>query len=174
MILDLVDHGVDAAVHRAGGAEVVHRRIGPGARGVHGGADQLLHALVFHGGDGHHRDAQSLGHGLDVDGTAAAGHLVHHVQRQHHGDAHLHQLQREVEVALDVGGVHDVDDAVGLLVQDEIPGDDLLRRIGPDGVNARQVHNRAVLLAPDGAGLLVHGDAGEVAHVLVGAGELVE
>ena len=30
------------------------------------------------------------------------------------------------------------------------------------------------VMTPDSAGLLVHGDAGEVAHVLVGAGELVE
>ena len=64
--------------------------------------------------------------------------------------------------------------AVGLLVEDEVPGDDLLLGVGPEGVDARQVHHRAVLLPPDLTGLLVHRDAGEVAHVLVGAGEGVE
>jgi uncharacterized protein YlaN (UPF0358 family) len=38
----------------------------------------------------------------------------------------LYELQREIEVALDVGGVDDVDYAVGLLVADEVPGHDLL------------------------------------------------
>ena len=61
-----------------------------------------------------------------------------------------------------------------MLVQNEIPGDDFLRRIRADGVDAGQVHHGAVLLPPDLTGLLVHGDAGEVAHVLVGAGELVK
>ena len=174
VVLDLVDHRVDAAVDRAGGAEVVHRGVHLVPGGLDGDLHQLVHALVLHGGDGHHRDAQGLGEPLDVDGAAAGGDLVHHVQGQHHGDPHLHQLEGQVQIPLDIGGVHDVDEAVRLLVQDEVPGDDLLRRIGPDGVDARQIHHRAVLLAPDGAGLLIHRHAGEVAHVLVGAGELVE
>ena len=83
-------------------------------------------------------------------------------------------MQRQIEVALDVGGVHDVDDAVGLLLKDVVPGDDLLLGIGPQGIDARQIHHGAALFSPDLAGLLVHSDAGEVAHVLVGAGEGVE
>ena len=174
VVLDLMDHRMDAAVDRTGSAEIVYRRIDSVFSGVDCGADQLIHTLVFHGRDGDHRDAQRLGHAFDVDGAAVGGDFVHHVQRQYHGNAHLHQLQGQIQVPLDVGGVHDVDDAVGLLIQNEVPGDDLLRRIGTDGVNARQVHHRAVLLAPDFTGLLVHRDAGEVAHVLIGAGELVE
>ena len=115
-----------------------------------------------------------MGHSLHVDGAAAGGDLIHHVQGQYHGNTHLHQLERQVQVPLDIGGVHDINEAVGLLVQDEIPGDNLLRRIGPDGVDARQVDHRAVLFPPDGARLLIHRHAGEIAHVLVGAGELVE
>ena len=174
VVLNLVDHGVDAAVYRPGGAEVVDSRQGliPGRR--HGDADQLLHAVILHGGDGDHRDTQGSGHGLDVDGAAAGGDLVHHVQGQHHGDAHLQQLEGQVQVPFDVGGVHNIDDAVGPLVENKVPGDDFLRRVGADGVDARQVHHRAVLLPSDGAGLLVHRHAGKVAHVLIGAGELVE
>ena len=174
VILDLVDHRMDATVDRTGRAEVVHGGVDLVFGDCHGDPHQFLYAFVLDCGDGYHGDAQRLGHGLDVDGSAVGGDLIHHVQGQHHGDAHLHELQRQVEVPLDVGGVDNVDEAVGLLVQNEIPGDDLLRRVGADGVNARQVHHRAVFLAPDGAGFLVHGDAGKVAHVLIGAGELVE
>ena len=79
VILDLVDHRVDAPVDRSGGAEVVHRRqrLGPGS--LDGNLHKLVHALVFHSGDGHHRDAQCLGHSLHVDGAAAGGDLIHHV-----------------------------------------------------------------------------------------------
>ena len=174
VVLNLVDHRVDAPVDRAGGAEVVDRRQGPVPGRGRGDADQLLHALVLYGGDGDDGDPQRGGHTLDIDGAAAGGDLIHHVQSQNHGDAHFQQLKGQVQIPLDVGGVHNVDDAVGLLVQDKVPGDNLLRRIGADGVDARQVHHRAVLLSPDGAGLLVHRHTGKVAHVLVGAGELVE
>ena len=159
---------------RAGRAEVVHRGIDFIFRCGDSNPHQLVHALVLHSGNGYHRNAQSLAEALHINGAATAGHLVHHVQCQHHGDTHFHQLQRQVQVPLDIGGVHDIDDAVRLLIQDEVPGDDLLRRIGSDGVNARQVYHGTVLLAPDGAGLLIYGDTGKVAHMLVGAGELVE
>ena len=174
MVLDLVDHRVDAAVHRAGGAEVVHQGQGFAAGRGHGDADQLLYALIFYGGDGNHRDPQGGGHGFDVDRAAAGGNLVHHVQGQHHGDAHLQQLERQIQVPLNIGGVYNVDDTVRFLIDDEIPGDDLLRRIGADGVDARKIHHCAVPLSPDGAGLLIHRHTGKVAHMLIRAGELVE
>ena len=90
---------------------------------------QLRHALALGGGNGHHRDAQLPAHPLHVHGAAVGPDLVHHVQGQHHGHPQLQQLQRQVQVALDVGGVHDVDDAVGFLVEDVVPGDDLLGRV---------------------------------------------
>ena len=174
MVLDLVDHRVDAAMDGTGGAEIVHGGVDLVFRRSHSDPNQFLHALVLDRRDGDHRDAQSLGHGFDVDGAAVFRDLVHHVQCQYHGNAHLHELQRQIEVPLNVGGVHNVDEAVRFLVQDEVPGDNLLRRVGADGVDAGQVHHGAVLLPPDRAGLLVYSDAGEVAHMLIGAGELIE
>ena len=135
---------------------------------------QLCHALVFGGDDGDHRDAQQLFHAVDVDGAAVAPDLVHHVQGQDHGHVQLQQLHGQVEVALDVGGVHDVDDPCGMLVENELPGDDLLVGVGGEGIDAGQVGDQGLLVAPDAPALLVYGDAGEVAHMLVGPGELVE
>ena len=174
MVLDLHRHRMDAPVHRAGAAEVGDGGAALLPHGLHRPVDQLLDALVFGGGDGDHRDAQQAFHLLHVDGAAVGPDLVHHVQSQHHGGLALDELQGQVQVALDVGGVHDVDDAVRLSLQQKLAGDDLLGGIGPDGIDARQVHHRAVLLPPDLAAFLVHGDAGEVAHVLIHAGELVE
>ena len=78
------------------------------------------------------------------------------------------------QLALDVRGVHDVDDAVRLLVQYVIPRDDLLLGIGTQGVDTRQVHHGALLVLPYLSGFLVHRHAGEIPHVLVGAGQSIE
>ena len=129
-------------------------------------------------------------------------HLVHHIQGHHHRPAQLQQLQRQVQVPFQIGGVHNVNDHIRLIPDDEISGDDLLHGIRTEGINARQIddghvavligHRLALLLLPahppgkahvgllavvmvqHGAGLLLHRHAGPVAHMLVGAGQLIE
>ena len=172
---DQVHDRVDAAVHgRIVRAEVRHLRQRPAARNGQRLVYQLGHALPFRRRDRHDGDAQRLAHLLHIDGAAVGVHLVHHVQRQHHRYAQLEQLQRQVQVALDIRGIHDVDDAVRLLMDDKIARDDLLLRIRTQGVNARQVDDGAALLVAHLAHLLIDGHAREVAHVLVGPGEGVE
>ena len=178
VILDEMHHRVDAAVDGAAVvvpvAEILLQRRLLILGDMDGVADQLIHALVLGGGDGDHRHAQHGLHGVDIDGALIAHQLVHHVQRHHHGDAHLQKLHGQVQVPLDVGGVHDIDDGLGLVLQNEVPGHDLLAAEGGHGVDARQVGDLRVGIPPDDAGFPVHRNAGEVAHVLLGAGELVE
>ena len=157
VVLDEVDDAVKAAVDGAVVVPLVAEILAGGPLlvlgDVQGVLHQLVHALVLGGGDGHHGHAQELLHAVHVHGAAVGGDLVHHVHGHHHGHVHLQELDRQIEVPLDVGGVHDVDDGRGLLIKDEAEG------LG---------------MALDDAVLPIHGDAGEVAHVLVGAGELVE
>ena len=173
VVLDDVAHRMDAPVHRAAGAEVQHLRqnpvLGSGKQGIH----QLGDALVLGGADGHHGDPQCLTQLFYINAAAVAGELIHHVQGNHRGHLEGKQLQSQIQVPLDVGGIHNVEDGVRLGVQNKIPGDDFLLGIGPDGVNARQVHDLMVG-APDGAAFLVHGDPGKIAHMLIGSGEGVE
>ena len=171
MVGDQVHDRVDAAVHgRIIRAEVRHLRQRLAARDGQRLIHELRHALPLRRRDRH----DGLAHLLYVDGAAVGVHLVHHVQCQHHRHAQLEQLQRQVQVALDVRGVHDVDDAVRLLVDDKIARDDLLLRIRTQRVDARQVDDGAALLVAHLAHLLVDGHARKVAHVLVGTGEGVE
>ena len=135
---------------------------------------RLVDALVFHCRDGHHRQAQLSLHGVDAYRAPVVAHLVHHVQCQHHGHIELHELHGEIQVALDVGGIDDVDDALGVGFQDELARHDFLVGVGRERVDARQVGHRCVGVSLDGAALLVDGHSREVAHVLIGAGELVE
>ena len=102
-------------------------------------------------------------------------HLVHKVERYDHRPLQLQKLGGQIEVALNLGGVDDVDDGVGTLPHDEVPGNNLLHGVGGEGVDAGQIHHcdgLAFHLGP--ALLLLHCHARPVAHVLVGAGEGVE
>ena len=119
-------------------------------------------------------DAQGRLHLIDTNGTSIASHLVHHIDGKHHGLVEFQELHREIEVAFDVGGIDDVEDGRGVLVEDESTRDDLLCRIGRKGIDAGEVGNLGIGIATDDARLPVDGNAGEVAHVLVGTGELVE
>ena len=139
-------------------------------RGGDGLIHQLRYTLAVGGGNGNHRNAQRLAHLLHVDGAAVGAHLVHHVQCQHHGHLQFQQLQRQVQVALDVGGVHNVDDAVGLLIDDEIARDDFLLRIGTQGINAGQIDYRAATLPANLAHFLIDRYAGKIAYMLVRTG----
>ena len=143
-------------------------------RDAHGAFDQILNALVLRRGDGNDRNAEFIGHFLHIDGAAVAAHFVHHVERQHHRDLHFKKLQRQIEVALDIRGVDDIDDAIRLLIQDKIAGHDLLGRIGAQGIDTRQIDDAAALCAAHHALLAVDRHAGEIADMLVGPGELIE
>ena len=178
VVLDEVHDGVQAPVNSAavlrGAAEVLTRRAFIVAGHMDGVAHHLIYALVLHGADGDDGNAENLLHPVDADGSAVASHFVHHIESQHHGDAKLHELHGEVEVALDVGGIDDVDDAVGMVFQDEATADDFLARVGAEAVDAREVGDGGIGMSLDGAVLAVDGDAREVADVLLAARQLVE
>ena len=180
--LDDVRRGMDAAVHRAErvvllracGAEVDAAGRLVEARHMQGVVDQLVDALVLRRGNGHHGNAQLSLELVHAHGAAVGLDLVHHVERQHHGDAQLHDLHGQVQVALDVGAVDDVDDSVGFLVEQEVARDDLLVGVRRQRVHARQVGDGGLGVPADGAVLAIDRDAREVADVLVRARELVE
>ena len=179
MVFDQVGHRMDAAMHRAllavgGIAEINAARAFPVAGNVQRMIYQLVNALVFGGGNGHHGHTQQFLQLVYHHGTAVGAHFVHHVEGQHHGNAQLHQLHGEIQVALNVGGIHNVDDAVRVGVQKKIPGHDLLAGIGRKRVDAGQIGHRGLFMAADHAVLTVHRNAGEIAYMLVRAGKLIE
>ena len=157
-----------------GGELVLVAAIGLGVADLNGLVEQLLQAGALQSGDLQHGAAQLVGHLHGVDLVAVLLHHVHHVQGDDNGDAHLHDLGGQIQVALQVGGVHQVDDHVGVLVNDVVPADDLLQGVGGQGVDTGQVGDHSVGIAPQLALFLLHGNAGPVANVLVGAGHGVE
>ena len=178
VVLDQVADRVQAAVDRAAVVVRAAEVLAQGPLLVFGHMDrvldQLVDALILRRGDRHDRDAQHGLHRVDVHAAAVACHLIHHVEGDDHRHVHFQKLHRQVEVALDVRGVHDIDDAPGLGFQDEVPGNQLLAGIGRHRIDAGKICDPGVGIAADRAVLPVHGDAWEVADVLVCSGELVE
>ena len=72
---------------------------------LQGGSHGRVRAHAAPGHGFHRRAAQKLREPGRVDGFSLALDLVHHVQDQHHGDAELQKLDREVEVAFQGSGV---------------------------------------------------------------------
>ena len=64
------------------------------------------------------------------------------------GMPQLDQLRGQVQVALDVRSVHDVEDRVRPLLDQVAARHDLLERIGRQGIDARQVLDDDVLVPP--------------------------
>ena len=135
---------------------------------------QFIHAFIPGGGNGDDRDAQHVFHVVDVDRTPVAPDFVHHVEGDHHGDIQLQQLHGQIQVPLNIGGVYNINDGPGMLLQDKITGYQFLFGIGGHGIDARQVGDQGVGMAPDDTVLAVYGNAREIAYMLIGSGQLVE
>jgi len=103
------------------------------------------HLLAIVGRERHHGAAERMAEQPLVDGDAAFLQQIQLVEHHHHGQPQLAQLQGEIEGALQVRGVDDVEQQIRLLALDEAAGD-----------------------------LLVDGDPAPVAHLLAGAGQGVE
>lgn len=179
MVLDKVGDAVNAAmqctaVWTIGRTEVQATGALEEPRHVQGMIHQLADALVAGSANGDNRHAQQALEQVDVHGAAVGRHLVHHVESDDHGAIELHKLQRQVQVAFDVGGVDDIDDGIGMLVKDKLAAHNLLARVRRQGVNAGQVGNARLGVVTDSAVLAVDRHAGKVTDVLVGARKLVE
>ena len=179
MVLDKVGDAVDAAMQRTavwtiGCAKVQATGTLAEPRHVQGMIHQLADTLVAGSANGDNGHAQQALEQVDVHGAAVGRHLVHHVERDDHGAVELHKLQRQVQIALDVGSVDDVDDGVGIFVKDELTANDLFARVRRQGVNTGQVGNARLGVVTDSAVLAVDRHAGKVADMLVGARQLVK
>ena len=142
--------------------------------GPHTALGGLHAALVFQGAHLHHVAAQGLAQLFQIDFIPVFAHQVNHVHGNHHGDAQLDELGGQVQVALDVGAVHNVQNGIGLLVYQIAPGHHLLQGVGGQGIDAGQVLDDHVLVPFQATLFFLHGDAGPVAHVLAGAGQGIE
>ena len=107
---------------------------------------RLHDAGALQGGDLHHAAAELARQFGGIDLIAVLVHEVDHIDRDHHRDPEFGQLGRQVQVPFQVGAVEDIQDRVGALPDQVIPGDDLFERVGRERIDTRQVgdHNAVV------------------------------
>ena len=145
-----------------------------GRGGGYGLLGRIGGAFSLEGAHFRHFTAQGIAQLGKIDLVPVFPNQIHHIDRNHHGNSQLDELCGEVEVALDVGAVHDVQNGVGPLTDQIVPGDHLFQCVGGQGVNTGQILNDHVFVPLQAAFLFFHRDAGPVAHILVGAGQGVE
>ena len=135
---------------------------------------QLLDSLILCGRYGNYGNPKLELKGIHVDGAAILPYLIHHVKRYDYRQAQLYELQRKIEIAFDIRGIDDVYDAIRVTLEYEIPGNDLLVREGRQGIYARGINDRDIIMTADDTALAVNGDTGKVADMLVRSRKLVE
>ena len=107
-------------------------------------------------------------------------HLVHHIQCDYHRPLQFHELNRKIEIALEVCRIDYVDYGVGLFYRDILPRHYLLHRIRGKGIYARQIYQRHIVAVGIEACvlylafLLLNRYAGPVAYVFPAARHGVE
>ena len=92
--------------------------------------------------------------------------LVVHIQRTHHAHVHIDELGGEIQVALKVRGVDDVNHHIGHLLAEVLAHIEFLGGIARHGIGARKVGEQELIAKHRGTGLTgIDGDARIVAHM---------
>ena len=141
VVLDVVQNVLD------GGIELVLRHLALRSGRLLDLLEKLLDTLVLKSGDHHDRAAELLGELVRVDLIAVLLDQVGHVEGNDHGQAGLDNLKRQVQVTLEVGGIDDLDDNIGLAAHEVIARALLLGAVGGKRVDAREVRDGNVLVA---------------------------
>ena len=141
IVFDVVKNVLD------GGIELVLRHLALGSSRLLDLLEQLLDTLVLKSRDHHDRAAELLGELVRVDLVAVLLDQVGHVEGNDHGQAGLDNLKRQVQVTLEVGGIDNLDDNIGLAAHEVIARALLLGAVGGKRVDAREVRDGNVLVA---------------------------
>ena len=168
LALDVVEDVFDSRV------KLVRHLAGNAARCLLGLGDKVVESAVLERRNHDDRAPEALGKRLGIDLVAVLLHEVGHVERHDHGHARLDNLEREVQVAPEVGGINDLDDHIGLAAHEVVARDALLGAVGAERVDAGKVGDDHALVGGELGLLLLDRNAGPVAHIAVLARDLIE
>ena len=136
--------------------------------------EQLVDALVLKSRDHDDRAAQTIGELLNVNLVAGLLNKVGHVEGGHDGQARLDDLESQVQVTLEIGGVDNLNDDIGLAAHEVVARALLLGAVRRQRVDAGEVRNGHALVAQELGFLFLNRDARPVANITVGTGNQVE
>ena len=141
VVFDVVQNVLD------GGIELMLRHLALRSSGLLDLLEELLDALVLKSRDHHDRTTELLGELVRVDLVAVLLDQIGHVEGNDHRQAGLDDLKRQVQVALQVGGIDHLNDNIGLAAHEVIARALLLGAVRGKRVDAREVRDGNVLVA---------------------------
>ena len=107
----------------------------------------LQAVLIFKRADFNDFTMQFPAQGVNVDPVAVLADQIHHVDGDDDGHAQLEQLCGQIQVTFNVGTVHNIEDGIGLLVDQIVSGDHFLQGIGGQGINTGKVLDDDILVS---------------------------
>ena len=162
---DRVLHRTGKGVHRHGLAVLCR---------IHRGFCRFHDAGAFQRGDLNHFAAEFARQLGGVDLVAVFGNNVHHVDGDDHRDAQLGQLGGQIQVALQVGAVDDVQHRVRTLVDQIVTRHHFFQRVRRERVDAGQVGDDNTVVLFQLTFFFLDRNAGPVTNKLVGTRQRVE
>ena len=153
----------------------VRLRCLPRFGGLEDGVAEFGQAGAFGSDNRHNRAIQMPGEVIQLNSDAAFAGDVTHAEYDNHRHLHLQKLGGQEQVALEIGGINNVDHEVRLIGQDVFAGDGLIDGVCREGVDTGQVRHvnpRAAMFIETIDAL--DRDARPVTHALVRARERVE
>jgi len=139
------------------------------------GFEELVHASAI-GEDGrNHRDTEEFAQFVVVDVIATLLGFIKHIEGADHADVHIYQLCGEIEIALQVAGVNDVDDDIRRMLDELLAHIEFFWRISREGIGTRQIYQIEVVAVEIGFTYFrIHGYTAIVAYAFVSTRSKVE
>ncbi len=136
---------------------------------------QVVDSPVVARFDRYHRHAEHPSQIFVVQLRTAGRQFVEHVERHNHARVYVDQFRRQIEVALQVGRHHRIDDHIGHFPGDVPAHETFFGRVGRQGIGAGQVGNLETIAAVAAyAAFGAHRHSAVIAHMLVAARNGVE
>ena len=135
---------------------------------------QFINTFILRRRNRNHRYPQHLFHLVDQNRSAVFPHLIHHIQCKHHRNIQLHQLHGQIQIPLNIGSIHNVDDSLRMFIQHKISCNNLLTGIGGHGIDSRKIGHQCIFFSPDSSIFSIYRYPGKVAHMLTGSGQLIK
>ena len=165
--------------------DVRDRMLNGAGEGVHGNGLSILRrlnrrlgslhdAVALQGGDLYHLTTQRTGQLLCIDLIAVLPHDIHHVDGNDDRNTQLGQLRGQIQIALQIRAINNVEYGVGPLVDQIIARHHFLQRVWRERIDAGQIRNGDIRVLFELAFLFLHGYAGPVANKLVRSGQRIE
>ena len=139
------------------------------------------HAFALPRAGKHHRRAELFFERGHIQIAAAAPQLIGHIQDDQRGGAERQDRCGQHQVPLQVGGIEQQQDGVGFGRIRALPLEHIVRhllvfRSRREAVDAGQVDNGDLAAIGElrHAGVLLHGDAGEIGYLLAQSGEFIK